>query len=430
MMDSIKEKTPAERYKAIADAIRDKNGTTELMKPSDMPKAIRGIIGGASLNIAYGEAPPQDTSKLWIKANEPENVSVGSGVEGVESIKYTDVSFVGYENPVSCAKVGDNIYIFDDDGKMHKFNIKTKEFTELSGTNTYYRGIGIAVVGTKIYLFGGQYLNSSYRWVQSKYIKVLDTETDTATTLSTNLIQTSANIGCVAVGKKIFLFGGNTASYFDYICEFDTETEAIIKLPSVLPFPNSGMSSALVGNKIYLFGGETSSNPAYTDKIVVFDIETKSATTIDAKIPQACRGISCGVIGTKVYLLGGGYLSGSWYRLNTINVFDTETEAITTLDTTLLTADYNMGTVTIGNKIYLFGGDSDRNSIKVFTLTHELAQGDVEIQSGFLNNKFNLINTDNARVEIGVENVFVGNENNEAEVVEAYLHNGIDWAVI
>ena len=33
MMDSIKVKTPAERYKAIADAIRDKNGTTELMKP-------------------------------------------------------------------------------------------------------------------------------------------------------------------------------------------------------------------------------------------------------------------------------------------------------------------------------------------------------------------------------------------------------------
>ena len=30
----------------------------------------------------------------------------------------------------------------------------------------------------------------------------------------------------------------------------------------------------------------------------------------------------------------------------------------------------------------------------------------------------------------GVENVYIGNENNEAELCEAYLHNGIEWAVI
>ena len=47
-----------------------------------------------------------------------------------------------------------------------------------------------------------------------------------------------------------------------------------------------------------------------------------------------------------------------------------------------------------------------------------------------VNNVFKLINTDTAQVEMGVENVYIGNENNEAELCEAYLHNGIEWAVI
>lgn len=49
-MDSIEIKSPTERYKAIADAIREKNGTTELMHPADMPQAILDIVsGGTSL---------------------------------------------------------------------------------------------------------------------------------------------------------------------------------------------------------------------------------------------------------------------------------------------------------------------------------------------------------------------------------------------
>lgn len=42
---------------------------------------------GVKLNLAYGATPPEDTSKLWVKANEPTNVKVGSNIDGVESIK-------------------------------------------------------------------------------------------------------------------------------------------------------------------------------------------------------------------------------------------------------------------------------------------------------------------------------------------------------
>ena len=137
---------------------------------------------------------------------------------------------------------------------------------------------------------------------------------------------------------------------------------------------------------------------------------------------------ACASIGTKIYLFGG--YNGT--AQNTIYEFDTETETIATLETTLPTPCSEMGCSNYGNKVYLFGGygSSALNTINCFTLTHELTQGNIEIQSGLLKNKFNLINTENAQVEIGVENVYIGNANNEAELCEAYLHNGTEWVVI
>jgi hypothetical protein len=51
-------KSPTERYKEIADAIREKNGTTELMHPADMPQAILDIVSGGGRiyrDIVYNE---------------------------------------------------------------------------------------------------------------------------------------------------------------------------------------------------------------------------------------------------------------------------------------------------------------------------------------------------------------------------------------
>lgn len=77
-------KSPTERYKAIADAIRKKNGTTELMHPADMPQAILDIVGGGDViigadytNIVYNE---DDTITLTDK----------DGVEHTMECEYTD----------------------------------------------------------------------------------------------------------------------------------------------------------------------------------------------------------------------------------------------------------------------------------------------------------------------------------------------------
>ena len=434
-MATIEIKTPADRYKAIADAIRKKNGSTELMQPADMPSVILSLSGGTTLNIAYGETPPEDTSKLWIKANEPNNVSVGSDIDGVGSVANVG-SLLNPCDGIGCARVGNIIYLLGGfeggySNKIYTFDLETETLTALSTTlPTVCYNVDCATVGKKIYLFGGScggsdtYLNT---------INVFDTETETITTLSAKLPKRTIDMGCASVGTKIYLFGGMyyNSGYYDLttINVFDTETETLTTLGVTLPKRNYGMACASVGTKIYLLGGHSRNNGAWTT-IDVFDTETQTITTLNTTLPTNWYDMGCSAIGTKIYLFGG-YDNRNY--LNTIGVFDTETETIEILENTLPIGCQNIGCSAYGNKVYLFGGYDAGirlNPINCFTLTHELAKGDIEVQSGLLNNKFNLINTESAKVQIGVENVYVGNENNEAERVDAYLHNGTEWVQV
>ena len=128
---------------------------------------ISQISSGASLNIAYGNTAPSDTSKLWIKGSEAEEVTITT----------------------------------------------QQLFSTLSTTlsvGTY--GIGTAAVGTKIYLFGGNDSNG-----RINTINVFDTTNNTISTLSTTLPTNTEGIGTAAVGTKIYLFGGYVEYGVDYL---------------------------------------------------------------------------------------------------------------------------------------------------------------------------------------------------------------------
>ena len=60
----------------IADAIREKKGTTEPINASNFASEILSIQGGGSLNVAYSLTPPTDTSKIWLQCAEPSGVEV------------------------------------------------------------------------------------------------------------------------------------------------------------------------------------------------------------------------------------------------------------------------------------------------------------------------------------------------------------------
>ena len=124
--------------------------------------------------------------------------------------------------------------------------------------------------------------------------------------------------------------------------------------------------------------------------------------------------------------------SGSNYT-STINVFDTETNSITTLSATLPTAAYYIAAAAVGTKVYLFGGQyfsGNLNTINALTIFALLATNYVQLQIQMQKNLFNLIVGAAATVEVGVENVYLGNADGYAEKVAAALYIDGVWTEI
>lgn len=121
---------------------------------------------------------------------------------------------------------------------------------------------------------------------------------------------------------------------------------------ATLPKATGGIATAKIGTKIYLFGGGQN---LVLDSINVFDIETQSITSLNTKLPKAGYDIAAASVGTKIYLFGGAS-STTGTGFDTINVFDTETGEISTLSTKLPANIGGMAAEAIGAKIYLFGG--------------------------------------------------------------------------
>jgi len=110
-------------------------------------------------------------------------------------------------------------------------------------------------------------------------------------------------------------------------------------------------ASATVGTKIYILGGYGWN--AALNTIQVFDTETETIETLGTTLPVAISGAAGAAVGTKVYVFGG-YGGGDYQKA--IQVFDTETGTLETHGTTIGTARSSMACAAVGANIYLFGG--------------------------------------------------------------------------
>ena len=395
---------------------------------------ISQISSGASLNIAYGDTAPSDTSKLWIKGSEAESLLLISGTPEPtleDTISTLPTTLPTVAQSIGVASVSTKIYLFggnkassagDRLNTIQVFDTTNNTISTLSTTlPTAADGIGVASVSTKIYLFGGgggasNYLNT---------INVFDTANNTITTLSTKLPTAAQNIGVASVGDKVYLFGGRSgnSNYLNTINVFDTLTNTISTLSTTLPTAADGIGVASVGNKIYLFGGYSDDK---LNTINVFDTANNTITTLSTTLPTVMARMGTAAVGTKIYLFGG---NGAGY-LNTIKVFDTVNNTISTLSITLPTAAQNIGVASVGDKVYLFGGRSGSvaylNTINEFLAQFSLTANSILITEGQQENIFNLLSSP-TQVEISVKNVYRGNSSNVAELNDAYLYNGSVW---
>ena len=178
------------------------------------------------------------------------------------------------------------------------------------------------------------------------------------------------------------------------------------------------MAIAPVGTKIYLFGGRDTDG-VVLDTINVFDTEKNTISTLSTRLPTPAYMVAAGAIGTKVYLFGG---TKGTSNLDTINVFDTETNTINTLSTKLPTAVNSLAPAAIGFNVYLLGGNG-HDGIHKFFVALNLEKGNLLIVASLTKNVFNLLPS----VEIGVDKVYKGNEDGNGEIVSAALYKDGAW---
>ena len=405
-------------------------------------KAKESEGGGAELNIAYGDTPPEDTTKLWVKTTKPSGVVVSESFEGEEAGGIRTLSEVLPEGSVNTTSVtvGTKIYLFSGQGASYtrtntiqRFDTETQTITTLSTPLPENRTPGTAqVLGTKAYLFGGE---SGANRVRT--ILCFDTENETITTLSATLPSGMADYTASAIkGSKIYLMGGRYGTTAIYC--FDTETETTTTLSAVLSDVQMIPAFATVGNKLYLLGGISGANSVNT--ILCFDMENETITTLSTTVPTVYL-MKASVIGTKIYLFGGTNVydiaSSITLAYDTIYCFDTESETITQMTEVLPKKQTVATAATVGNAIYLFGGKITGSYNNVLSTIYRFAEGFIvlsndtlQIVPGDKTNVFPFINTDAVRAEIGVAEVYKGNADGIGEEVEAALYKDGSWVTI
>ena len=121
------------------------------------------------------------------------------------------------------------------------------------------------------------------------------------------------------------------------------------------------MGSASVGDNIYLFGGQNNTSSTFrTKSILKFNTITEELTTLSTTLPDIVMNIRCCAIGTKIYLFGGSLYSGSVMEKK-IYIFDTETETLSLSNARMpKQLSYNFVAFPIDTKVYVhdFSGKS------------------------------------------------------------------------
>lgn len=400
-----------------------------------------GSGGGAALNIDFGANPPSDTSKLWVPlAKKPDAVECSPVLNyGANTIELKSAivpaSQVGFP---AISRVGRKIYILGGSnnlstGGMVKtisvYDIDSGEISTLSATLSVSRMYAYcAAVNGKIYLIGGLTNGSTS---PSNTIEAFDP--------ATNIITACANLptafrtmncnSCVVVGSKIYIMGYlyGSGTYNLSILYYDTENDTVVDTGKKGITCNA--ACVYVNGKIYGFGG-VSSGGSFSGKYWSFDPVALEVTTLGTYSYNYMSAAS--VDNEKIYLFQG-YDDNNFK--NAIQVYDVSTNTFQTLSiqTNALLGRRNV--VVDGLDIYIMLGDrassaAPANRIEKLSTNTALQSNHLFLQADFGDgNPFPIVSDKNTKITAYLRNAFLGNENNIAQLTNAFIYDAIagEW---
>lgn len=231
-------------------------------------------------------------------------------------------------------------------------------------------------------------------------------------------------MGYATVGNKCYMFGGVGSATDAAIFCFDAENETLTQLSTVLPTSGSNWAASADDTVIYLITTQPSKD------ILAFDINTEKISVVSTHTFSDGQGSRIQHYANKIYWKGYIYILGRGYDTNpsatyaVINVAD-GTARVSSSTYTFL--NQSCACSVVNDIAYIFY----KTEVAIFKLPTDilLDTDTLQIQSAS-SNKFNIINTDTAQVEIGVNKVYKGNADGIGEEVEAALHNGTSWVTI
>ncbi|MDN4473492.1 Kelch repeat-containing protein [Demequina zhanjiangensis] len=167
--------------------------------------------------------------------------------------------------------------------------------------------------------------------------------------LPTNLL----DAGGAAVNDTMYVVGGKTTSgHQNNVYAYDTVADV---WSEVSPKPGSAVENPAVvalGGKVYVFGGSTLPFSGAVDESWVYDpaIDTWSAL---ADMPTARGGVNAATTGGLIYVAGG--MDGTGASIDTVEVYDPSNDTWSTVAPLTQRRD-NAAMAAIGGLVYVVGG--------------------------------------------------------------------------
>ena len=251
---------------------------------TDISPPIGPAAGGTSVTITGTDfTPPTTTTNTW--TNEG-----GTPPPGLYA--------------ANLAVIGSQIYLFGGNGSAKIYSASTSDPIDWSDTgktipSTLY-GAQLAIIGDHIYLFGGG-SPSGLKTIYSAPVSDPTTWTNTGKTLPGSGLRLSS---LAIIGSKVYLFGGyNSGGVTKVIYSADTSDPTTwTDTGKTLPTAVYGSQLAVVGGKIYLFSGQGAGTVKTIYSAPVSDPTTWTDTgkLMPAQVAQS----QLLIVGDKIYIFG------------------------------------------------------------------------------------------------------------------------------
>ncbi len=234
---------------------------------------------------------------------------------------------------------------------LYKYNITNNTVEEIGTIPSSRMWSMSCVYNGNIYLFGGSIKTGSGVGFSDFWMYDVDANTWSQ--------KTSMNVGrygafSAVIGTKLWVFGGQNSGYMNSIEYYDfiLNTWILVDTATMLT-PRSLGSTFVFDNKIYCVGGRSSDSYGSTVVNEVFDPDSLT-WEVKAPLPVARWGNGYGTYDGLGYVILGNYTSNLGKTIYTYNPL-TDSWVLVANNTTLAKAGF--ATVLYNGKFFMFGGN-------------------------------------------------------------------------